>query len=318
MKGIEELQEPDENARVPTLAERLAAARAGAAFGPPIVRGILRVTGSKRLDFLNRMSTQKLTGLAPGEAAYTAFLDGKARVLGEGMALVRDQDVLLDVDPAAAPGLRAHLQKYVLRDDVKIADVDPDLRVATLFGPPDDEVVRTQYEVLPRWRGPLRGAPALDVVVPEFGWDWLRHAMTQAGALRLQEGDLEILRVLAGVPRWGAEIDEGRLVMEAALTESAVSFDKGCYLGQEIVLRGTFRGQVQRGLVQLDLPAGAGPGATLRRDGQEVGQVTSAVDAPEGRVGLGYLRRAFWERGARVETDGGEAVVRRALVQEKD
>jgi folate-binding Fe-S cluster repair protein YgfZ len=106
--------------------------------------------------------------------------------------------------------------------------------------------------------------------------------------------------------------------MEAAIVTSAISFDKGCYLGQEVVLRGTFRGQMQKGLVQLALPAGVGPGAVLRSGEKEVGVVTSAAETPEGWLGLGYLRRAHWQEGARLATTGGEAVVRRVLVTERD
>jgi folate-binding protein YgfZ len=171
---------------------------------------------------------------------------------------------------------------------------------------------------VPAWANPRRGVPAWDVIVPEAGWDWIRHAAIEEGAIELSESDLEALRILAGVPRWGVDVDPRRLVMEAALTSTAVSFEKGCYLGQETVLRGTFRGQVQRGLVQLAVPAAADRGSKLRAGDREVGEVTSAAGTPEGRVALGYLRRAHWREGERLATDGGEAVVRRVLVTEKD
>ncbi len=104
--------------------------------------------------------------------------------------------------------------------------------------------------------------------------------------------------------------------MEAGLTRSAISFTKGCYTGQEVVLRATVRGHLQRGLVQLALPAAAGPGAALTAGGKEVGVVTSAADTPEGRIGLGYLRRAHWKEGERVQAAGAEAVVRRVIVED--
>jgi folate-binding protein YgfZ len=302
-----------------SLAARLDAALHGAAFGPPLRRGLLRVTGKQRIGLLHRMSTQAVGNLAPGEATYAAFLDGKARVIAEGMIVVRPDDVLLDVDPDATGPLVAHLRKYVLRDDVQLSPVDDELRITPIVGPQAEAAARLHAEVVPEWRNTRRGAPAWDVLVPEGGWDYLRHTMRELGATELGAGDLEVLRILGGVARWGAEIDESRLVMETGIVASAVSFEKGCYLGQEIVLRGTFRGQVQRGLVQLVLPRDAGAGARLRAaDGQEVGVVTSAADAPEGRVGLGYVRRAHWAPGTRLATDGGEAVVRRALVTEKE
>jgi folate-binding protein YgfZ len=302
----------------PSLEERLQAALHGVAFGPPLRRGLLRITGKQRLDLLHRLSTQAVARLAPGEAVYAAFLDGKARVLAEGMVVARADDVLLDVDPAAAGPLVAHLRKYVLRDDVQVSGVDDELRVAPILGPHAEDTAKAHAGVVPAWPNPRRGAPAWDLVLPEGGWDYLRHTLRELGATEVSTGDLEVLRILAGIPRWGAEVDDGRLVMEAGLLAGAVSFDKGCYLGQEIVLRGTFRGQVQRGLVQVVLPRGAEPGAKLRAGEQEVGVVTSAADAPEGRVGLAYLRRAHWATGTRLATDGGEAVVRRVLVTEKE
>ena len=128
--------------------------------------------------------------------------------------------------------------------------------------------------------------------------------------------DLEALRIEAGLARFGADMDAERLPMEAGLTRQAIHFGKGCYIGQEVVLRATVRGHLQKGLVQLALPPGAGPGARLLAAGQEVGWVTSAAETTQGRLGLGYLRRAHWKEGERLATEGGEAVVRRMVVEE--
>jgi tRNA-modifying protein YgfZ len=303
-----------------TLAERLVAARSGAAVGPVLPRGILRLTGKDRVDFLQRLSTQKVAGLAPGASTYAAFLDVKARVLAEGLVVVRAEDVLLDVAPGAAEPLRGHLVKYVIMDEVEVEDASAAWRVVPVLGPAGVDLARGRAPAgATTWQNPRRGAPALDVLLPVAEAEAFRAGLVGAGATPLSELDLEVLRVMAGVPLFGADVDESRLVMEAGLLASAVSFDKGCYLGQEIVLRGTFRGQIQRGLVQLALPPGAAAGAPLTSAaGQEVGVVTSAADTPEGRLGLGYLRRAHWKEGERVATTGGEAVVRKVLVEERD
>jgi folate-binding protein YgfZ len=132
----------------------------------------------------------------------------------------------------------------------------------------------------------------------------------------LSPEDLEAIRILGGQARFGADMDATRLPMEAGLTRLAISFTKGCYTGQEVVLRATARGHLKVGLVQLALPAGAGPGAPLSAGGQEVGVVTSAADTPEGRVGLGYVRRAHWKEGERVATPAGEATVRKVIVED--
>jgi len=158
-----------------------------------------------------------------------------------------------------------------------------------------------------------RGAACVDLLVPEADAERVRAELLSAGATSLDDEALEALRILAGVARWGHELDGARLPMEAGLTGAAISFTKGCYIGQEIVVRATARGQLQRGLVRLALPAGAGPGTKLVSGGAEIGLVTSAADTPEGRVGLGYLRRAFWAAGTRVTAGDGEATVLRSL-----
>jgi len=206
----------------------------------------------------------------------------------------------------------------VIMDEVEIEDLSADWRVVPVMGPVGVELARGRAPAGRAWENPRRGAPALDVLVPAAEAEAFRAAMVAAGAVPLSPEDLETLRVLAGVARFGADLDAGRLVMEAALLDAAVSFEKGCYLGQEVVVRGTVRGQVQKGLVQLALPSGVGPGAPLLAGGKQVGVVTSAVETPEGRLGLGYLRRAHWREGERVTTTAGDAVVRRVLVQERE
>lgn len=301
-----------------TLSERISAARTGAAVGPTLARGLLRVTGKDRQDYLHRMSTQEVNGLAPGGAAFVAFLDVKGRVLAEGMLVLRPDDVLLDVDPRAVEGLRDHLVRYVIMDEVEIEDLSTALRVVPALGPAGVELARERSAGAAAWSNPRRGAPARDVLLPEAEAEALRAGLVAAGAAPLEESDLEALRIMAGVPRFGVDVDSSRLVMEAGLLGPAVSFSKGCYLGQEVVLRGTFRGQIQKGLVQLALPEGAAPGAPLVAGGKEVGVVTSAAETPEGRLGLGYLRRAHWKEGERLSTPAGDASVRRVLVTERE
>jgi len=159
--------------------------------------------------------------------------------------------------------------------------------------------------------------PAVDVVVPAAEAEGVHARLVASGAVALEEADLEALRIRGGFARFGLDMDATRLPMEAGLTRSAIDFGKGCYIGQEVVLRATARGQLQKGLVQLSLPAGAGPGAKLLSGSGEVGVVTSAAETPDGRLGLGYLRRAHWKVGERLAVEGGEAVVRRVLAAEE-
>jgi folate-binding protein YgfZ len=301
-----------------TLPERLGAARDGLAIGPAVPRAFLRASGPDALDFLHRMSTQDLNRLRPGESAYAAFLTPRGHLLGEGHVLVREGDVLLALERGALAGTRAHLEGLVIMDDVLFEDLSPGLRALPVFGPSAADrcaAAAPGARAVPTTR---RGAPCVELWLAPEALEPARAALAAAGAVPLAPEDLEVLRVLGGVPRWGIDMDERRLPMEAGLTREAISFTKGCYVGQETVMRATARGHLQRGLVQLSLPPATPAGARLAAAGQEVGEVTSAVDGPEGRIGLGYVRRAHWQEGNRLATEGGEAMVRRTIVWEPE
>ncbi|ABC82618.1 YgfZ/GcvT domain-containing protein [Anaeromyxobacter dehalogenans] len=299
-----------------SLHERLRAAREGWAVGPVLERAFLRVTGKDAQDYLHRMSTQDLARLKPGEAAYAAFLNAKGHLLGEGHVLVREGEILVELDPAAAPETRALLEKLVIMDDVTFEDLSATLRALPVLGPEGPARLAGRAGAAPVVPSARRGAPCVDVWAPAGEAEALRAALVADGAAPLDLAELESLRILAGVARFGADMDASRLPMEAGLTRAAISFTKGCYIGQEVVLRATARGHLQRGLVQLELPPGAGPGTPLVAGGQEVGAVTSAAETPEGRLGLGYLRRAHWKPGERVRAGEGEAVVRAVIVED--
>lgn len=292
------------------------AAKDGWAVAPVEAPAILRATGKDAKDYLHRMTTQDLNALPPGGSAYTAVLNAKGHLLADAHALVEADGLLLVMDPAALRDARPHLEKFVIMDDVAFEDLSAALRVVPLLGPEVATRLGARGAGLRRLSNRRRGAPALDLLVPVAEAEPLRAALVAEGFHPLSPEDLEALRVLAGQARFGADMDASRLPMEAGLTRAAISFTKGCYTGQEVVLRATARGHLQRGLVQLALPAGAGPGAPLSAAGQEVGVVTSAAETPEGRLGLGYLRRAHWKAGERLATPAGEALVRRVLVED--
>ncbi len=296
--------------------EQLAAARARWAVGPVLTPSILKATGKDAKDYLHRMMTQEVNGLAVGRSSYTAILNAKGHLLGEGHLLVQEDGVLLDLDPLAAPAVQAHLEKFVIMDDVVFEDLSGALRVLPVLGPEAPARLGPRAAAAPRIENGRRGAPCLDVHLPPAEAEALRQALASEGAAALSEDALEALRILGGFARFGVDMDGARLPMEAGLTRAAISFEKGCYTGQEVVLRATARGHLQKGLVQLALPAGAGPGTPLSANGIEIGVVTSAADTPEGRVGLGYLRRTHWTEGERLAAGGGEAVVRRVIVEE--
>lgn len=297
----------------------LDAARRGPAVGPVQRRTLLRATGKDARDYLHRMSTQAVNGLAPGQTTYAAFLEAKGHLLGEGHLLGLEDGVLLDLDLASRDAVKVPLERFVIMDEVVFEDLSDTHAVVPLLG----DGAAAAAAALPGGAGLAhangrRGAPGLDLVRTLAEAEAARRALLDAGATALDDEALEALRILGGLPRFGADMDATRLPMEAALTRSAIAFDKGCYTGQEVVLRATQRGQIQKGLVQLLLPPGVGPGARLLAGAAEVGVITSAADTPEGRVGLAYLRRAHWTPGLALQVEGaaGPVVVRRVLVEE--
>ncbi len=301
-----------------TLTQKLAAARGGAAVGPIESRGVLRISGKGAREFLHRMSTQHLSALPAGGSAYAAFLDGRGHIVGEGLVVARAEDLLLLTEASEVPLLLAHLRKYVLAAPVKFDDDSASLAVMAALGPAGVELARGAASDATVAATPRRGVPAVEMLAAPGVLGAVRAALVSAGAADLDAADLEVLRIEEGVARFGADMDGERLPMEAALTRDGIHFQKGCYLGQEVVLRATVRGAIQKGLVQLELPAGAGPGTPLVAGDKEVGWVTSAAETSQGRLGLGYLRRAHWREGERLTTPAGDVVVRRVMVREPE
>ncbi len=276
---------------------------------------MLRATGEDAKDYLHRVTTQDVRSLAPGASAYAALLEPKGHLVADLHVLVEPDGVLLIMDPRAAAGALPHLRKYVVMSKVTFEDLSPTLRLLPVLGPEAASRAGSRAGARLVTDG-RRGAPATDVLLPATEAEELRAALVAAGAVSMGEEEMEVLRVLGGFARFGADMGPERLPMEAGLTRDAISFAKGCYTGQEVVLRATARGHLQRGMVQLALPPGAAPGTPLAADGQEVGVVTSAADGPDGRVGLGYVRRAHWKEGETLSAAGGEATVRRVVVED--
>jgi folate-binding protein YgfZ len=284
--------------------------------GPIEAPAVLRATGKDAKDYLHRMTTQDVNALPPGGSAYACVLNAKGHLLADAHVLVEDGGVLLVMDPRGAEAARPHLERFVIMDDVTFEDLSASLRVLPVVGPELAARLGPRASTGRRISNRRRGVPALDLVVGADEAAPLRAALLGEGAEELDRDGLEVLRILGGQARFGADMDASRLPMEAGLTRVAISFTKGCYTGQEVVLRATARGHLQRGLVQLALPAGAGPGSALQAGAQDVGVVTSAAETPEGRIGLGYVRRAHWKEGERLAAAGGEAVVRKVLVED--
>jgi folate-binding protein YgfZ len=226
-------------------------------------REFVRVAGPDSADYLQRMVSNDVEALAPGEACPALLLTAKARVIAPLVVLRRaDDDFLLLTEPGLGELVRTHLTRTRLRAQ---CEIEPEEHESVLvFG----------------------GAEG-------FATDWpgAREVVDAALEPTLSEEELDLRRIESGVPRWEREIDGRILPAEAGLDKTHVSFSKGCYPGQEPVARLHFRGHPNRGLRVLELDELPERDAPLLHDGREVGRVTSAARRGDGSVvALAYVR----------------------------
>ncbi|MBX6365655.1 MAG: folate-binding protein YgfZ [Gemmatimonadetes bacterium] len=316
--------------------EEYAAARADAIVVARPERVFLRAYGRDPVRMLHGLVTNDLAGAPEGRGVYAAFLTPKGRMIGDAWLFrVAGGEVLLELDAAAAPGVREHLKRSVPPLFARFEELP--LAALGIYGPRAAEVVRAVLGAAPpgdaaegesvegAWDGAVwRVVRSLEtaepggyeLIGPAAAAPALRAALIAAGARPASAGTLEVLRIEAGRPRWGAELDDTVLPLEAGLKERAISTTKGCYTGQEVVIRILHRGHVNRHLRRLllgDAPAPErGAPVTRPEDGKPVGTVTAACASPRfgQTIALAYVRREV-EPGALVHVgaEGREARV---------
>lgn len=267
---------------------------------------VLEARGGDRSSWLNGLVTQDTRAVPPGHAVYAAAVAVKGRILTDLWVCALPDALLLVVPRERAADLFAHLDRYIVMEDVTLTTLDA--QVLSLQGPraaaPDVGMV------FPVDRG---GVGGFDVVLPAEALDgafaWLQREVDAGRVTAVGAEAWECAAVLHGVPRFGVDFDVTNFVQEAAITPRAVSFNKGCYLGQEVVCRLEMRGQVQRHLLALEV-SGVVParGDVVRAEGKDVGVVTSVAPTAEGARVLAMVRRAASEKP--LELHGRSAVVR--------
>lgn len=259
----------------PTPADQLAALRSGCGVLAP-ARAFVAVEGPDAEAFLQNLLTQDLAGIADGEARRALLLTPKARVLADvRVTRLGEERLLLDVEPVAADGLAKQLMRYRLGSKVQIEATDQ-WALVSLIGPsaPAIDLPGTRLATT------LGDLPRIDMIVPAVQRLETLDAAGRAGAVPVDEAAVEALRVEAGEVRLGRDVDERWMPAEVGLVEVAVSFSKGCFIGQEPVTRLHRRGHANRGPRRVALSAAVAPGTELVLDGREAGVVTSVADAP--------------------------------------
>lgn len=289
-------------------------------------RGTIVVAGPDCAELLHGLVTNEVKRLAPGEGAHAALLTPKGKMRAE-LAVLRtaEAELVLDCEPSLAGPLAAILAGYVPFSRSALEDRTASSGVVHVEGPTASEVLASAgidappdvpFAHLPGAvsgvavrvvRVSRAGEEGFDLRVPPEGAEALLALLEAHGTQRVDAAVLEAGRIEAGIPRWGAELDETVLPNEAWLERTAISYTKGCYLGQETVARLKTYGHVNRHLVALLLPSGcaAGPGDSVRAGGETVGRVTSAVDSPlhGRRVALAFVKREHEAPGTTLAVD---------------
>lgn len=254
-------------------------------------RGVLAVTGRDRATWLQGLVTNDVAALADGQQCYAAYLTPQGRMITDMNILASGSRLLLDVPAPLASALRDRLEGLIFSEDAQVTDESAKLAVWTVFGTPaaegsTPEVVITESDETPMLSMPSRFAGLAEVGLDAF----------------------EVVCVEDGVPRFLVDMTEDTIPLEAGIEDRAISFTKGCYVGQEVIVRVTHRGggRVARKLVRwhTDVPGTPVPAGNIRivSGDRDIGRVTSAV-IPPGRhtmVGLGYVHRDFADRGTDV------------------
>lgn len=299
-------------------------------------RALLQFTGPDRLSFLQGMLSNDLRSLNPFDGQYSAILTQQGKVIADVRVLCAINSFYLDLWENLKDKVIGHFQRYLVADDVEISDRSADYTFLAVHGPSAETVLQKLLGDSPLPTRPKQhamidiegaaicvvrddrgGNPGFDLVVPGANAINTAHALTQTGrqfsAAWAGVEAQNILRVENGIPRYGLDFNENNLLLEVGI-DDAVSFTKGCYLGQEIVERIRSRGHVNKklcGLV-LDGSSPAAGGDSIHTDGRVVGTITSSVLSPRLNrpIALGYLGKEHWNPGTVVSVEHNGSMIR--------
>ncbi len=305
-------------------------------------RGKLLATGPDRVSFLHSMISNDVEKLEEMAGRYATFLTAQGKIVADFYIYKLADGMLLDLESSIVEKTREKLEQYIIMDDVELRDASQDYAHFSLQGPRSAELIRNLFRcrtpevrlgmACADWQSqPVMiickadlGSQGFELLAPAgTGTEIRAAAFESASGWRMEEISpqvQEVLRIESGIPLYGRELDESRYPMEARLDE-ALSFDKGCYIGQEVVAKATYIGGVSRRLVRIAFDPGAPPPQESRlysREGKKAGLVTSSAYSPAagGPIGLGYVKKAFAEPGTQLEAAWSEQERRPARIVE--
>lgn len=304
-----------------------AALKTSAALQDRTGRGLVALRGPDRVSFLHGQTTNEVNALAEGAGNGAALLTARGKMLGEVRVLKRQDALWVDTELGFGPEVKAALERNCISEEVEFEELTDAFGQLGLYGPAAGAVLQAASATPPpalaeHQHAPLLlagvevvavgsagpGARGFDLIVPVEALAAVWQALRGAGAVPLGDEAYELARIEAGLPRFGVDMTEETNPLEANL-ERDISYKKGCYVGQEVIAKATFRGHVNKKLATLafagELPAA---GAELSLDGRVVGRVTSAARYPDGRtLGLGYVKRDLAKPGVQLQLPSGAA-----------
>jgi folate-binding protein YgfZ len=264
-------------------------------------RGKLALTGRDAKSFLQGQVTNDVDGLTPGFGCYAAFLTPKGKMLGDVRVLDAGDELLLDTERISLQALFNMIRRFSIGYDVQLHKRTLERGLLSLIGPDADTLIpglggsehsHAVVEVGGLAARAIRTEMGIDLLCDAGDTGPLRSAVESRGAVGVSEAVAECLRIERGHPRYGIDLDDTVIPQEAGLNERAVSFTKGCYVGQETVARLFYRGKPNRHLRGLACSSPASVGDELALGDRAVGRVSSAVVSPRfGPIALGFVRR---------------------------
>jgi folate-binding protein YgfZ len=314
------------------------AARHRAAFLDRSHRGRIVVSGTERASYLQGLMTNDIVALKPGQGCYTAYLTAQGRMIADLDAYELGDVLLLAMSGGVKDAVMAKLDQFIFSEDVQLGDVTGTFAQMAIVGPSAAAIVASIVSGLSEhalrempehgnargdWAGGAAivtrvtdtGEPGFDLYVERAQAGALTAALEAAGAAALDEATAEAVRIESGVPLFGRDMDEETIPLEAGIEARAICFTKGCYVGQEVIIRVLHRGhgRVARKLVGLTLDGGTVPaaGAVIHGGDREIGAVTSSTASPalHRPIALGYVHRDFLEPGTAVTIGDQRATV---------
>lgn len=293
--------------------------------------GTIAMTGNDRASFLHALLTNDIAALPMGRGVYAAYLTPQGRMISDMRVIETGNRMLLHVAREVAGPLAERFDKLIFSEDVQPRDASAELAIIGVHGPSaarmihqatgtpvadvEDQYDNVTTESMTVVRDDALGLPGYDLYVPAAGVAAIRAKLVEAGAVVASDETAETLRIEAGRPRFGVDMNTDTIPLEAGLEERAISFTKGCYVGQEVIIRVMHRGhgRVARRLMSIVLSSGPVPshGDAIYAGGRAVGEITSAAASPRhgAPLALGYVQRDFAVPGTELTVNGSQARV---------